>query len=154
MANIRILNAIDEENLGSVRRWLTSNTGRANINKILNSGGTVLNAALKVQANYTAPNTFASRIVKLLKEHGAKTAEELQPPPAINIFAEYAFEEPNIFHTPVAGQVATTNIFTAKPPLPPPRRNQNQPSRKLNGIAFGPKRNKRNSRKRRATRRN
>ena len=154
MANIDILHAIDEEDLGSVRKWLNSNTGRANVNKILNSGETVLNAALKVEANYTAPNTFAAKIVNLLKTHGARTAQEVQAskaPPSLNIFSEYTSEIPNIFSTPVASQ-AQSNIFTAKPPLAPPK-SANQSSRKVNGIAFGPRRNKRNSRKRRATRR-
>lgn len=159
MSHLDILNAIEEENLGTVRRWLNSNTGRENINKILASNKTILNRALEIAANYKSRNTFAHRIVNILREHGAQTKKELENGPpteineTINIFSEFNYQEPNIFHTPVAGEVSTTNIFSEKPPLAP-LRPKNKPSRKLNGIAFGPRRNKQNSRKRRATRRN
>lgn len=155
MATINILEAIDDEDLGAVRRWLNTNTGRENINKLLNSNKTILNRALEVAANYSARNTFAHRIVNTLREYGAHTKQELEtilPAPIItpNIFEGNNFET-NIFRTPVANTELSTD--KGKPPLAP-RRNQTQPSRKLNGIAFGSRRNKRNSRKRRATRRN
>ena len=150
MANVDILEAIEDEDLGSVRRWLNSNTGRANINKVLNSGKTVLNRALSVAANYSARNTFAHRIVNILREHGAQTAEELEtpstPPTRTNIFEGFNYSGPNIF---TESPVEEIKVAT-KPPLAPRRTGQ---SRKLNGIAFGPRRIKGNSRKRRATRR-
>ena len=162
MSNIDILEAIEDEDLGAVQRWANSNTGRANINKILNSGKTVLNRAMGVAANYSARNTFAHRIVNTLREYGALTAEELEMPstpppvaaPQTNIFETFNYTGNNIFRTPNAEEAPTLAPApkSGRPPLAP-RRPNNQPSRKLNGIAFGPRRNKRNSRKRRASRR-
>jgi hypothetical protein len=164
MANGDILEAIEDEDLGSVRQWLESNTGRANINKILNSGKTVLDRAIGVAANYSARNTFAHRIVNTLREYGAQTAEELEMPstpppvtaPRTNIFEAFNYTGNNIFRTPNAEEAPALVPLpkSGRPPLAPRRpATNNLPSRKLNGIAFGPRRNKRNSRKRRASRR-
>jgi len=161
MANVNILEAIEDEDLGSVRRWLNSNTGRANINRVLNSGKTVLNRALAVAANYSARNTFAHRIVALLRERGAHTAEELEapstPPLRTNIFEGFNYSGTNIFGSSpneypsyLEFPPAKEQKLHTKPPLAP---RLSQPSRKLNGIAFGPRRSRRNSRTRKTRRR-
>ncbi len=86
MADIDVIEAIEDEDLGKVRGYLDTAVGLRNINKIYTSRGeeyTLLNRAKKVNSEYRSTHTFAHKILRLLLSRGAKTVNQLHAPVTI-----------------------------------------------------------------------